>query len=215
WRREVTGRSSDLLARLIDDLNQITRLEGEDTFCWNIGSTGLFTVGATRNHIDDLMLPTMDIQTRWYKIIPRKVNIFFWRLRLDRLPHRLNLSRRGLDITSIMCPVCSNGVESNKHLFFYCAVASNIWRLVRIWCDMSIPILNSHSDWLDWIENLRISNALKERMIVIVVTTCWCLWNYRNSVAFFSQNLRKCGIYDSIRLFSFSWLNSRSSNRLA
>ncbi|GKB62176.1 RNA-directed DNA polymerase, eukaryota, reverse transcriptase zinc-binding domain protein [Tanacetum coccineum] len=373
WRREVTGRSSDLLARLMDDLNQIMRLEGEDTFCWNIGSTGLFTVGATRNHIDDLMLPTMDlqtrwykilprkvnilfwrlrldrlphrlnlsrrglditsimcpvcsnevesnkhlffycavasniwrlvriwcdmsililnshsdwiehlqisnalkermivivatklshedlewsfrrkprggveqragtflcefsvssirkvidavflpcgsvktIQTRWYKIIPRKVNIFFWRLRLDRLPHRLNLSRRGLDITSIMCPVCSNGVESNKHLFFYCAVASNIWRLVRIWCDMSIPILNSHSDWLDWIENLRISNALKERMIVIVVTTCWCLWNYRNPVTFFSQNLRKCGIYDSIRLFSFSWLNSRSSNRLA
>ncbi|GJT82781.1 RNA-directed DNA polymerase, eukaryota, reverse transcriptase zinc-binding domain protein [Tanacetum coccineum] len=171
WRRKVTGRGSDLLACLMDDLNHITILEGDDTFSRNIGSTGLFTVGATRNHIDDLMLPTMDIQTRWYKILPRKVNIFFWRLRLDRLPHRLNLSRRGLDITSIMCPVCSNGVESNEHIFFYCEVASNIWRLVRIWCDMSIPILNSHSDWLEWIENLQISNALKERMIVIVVTT--------------------------------------------
>ncbi|GKC73360.1 RNA-directed DNA polymerase, eukaryota, reverse transcriptase zinc-binding domain protein [Tanacetum coccineum] len=215
WWREVTGRSSDLLARLMDDLNQITRLEGKNTFCWNIGSTGLFTVGATRIHIDDLMLITMDIQTRWYKILPGKVNIFFWRLRLDRLPHRLNLSRRGLDITSIMCQVCSNRVESNEHLLFYCEVASNIWRLVRIWCDMSIPILNSHSDWLDWIENLRISNALKERMIVIIVTTCWCLWNYRNSVTFFSQNLRKYDIYDSIRLFSFSWINSRSCNRLA
>nr|GEY65779.1 RNA-directed DNA polymerase, eukaryota [Tanacetum cinerariifolium] len=94
WRREVTRHSSDLLARLMDDLNQITRLEGEETFCWNIGSTGLFTVGAIRNHIDDLMLPTMDIQTRWYKILPKKVNIFFWRLKLDRLSHRLNLSRR-------------------------------------------------------------------------------------------------------------------------
>ncbi|GKF77917.1 RNA-directed DNA polymerase, eukaryota, partial [Tanacetum coccineum] len=89
----------------------------EDNFCWSIGSTGLFTVRATRNHIDDLMLLTMDIQTRWYKILPRKVNIFFWRLRLERLPHCLNLSRRGLDITSIMCPVCSNEVESNEHLF--------------------------------------------------------------------------------------------------
>ncbi|GKC98202.1 RNA-directed DNA polymerase, eukaryota, reverse transcriptase zinc-binding domain protein [Tanacetum coccineum] len=117
WWREVTGRSSDLLARLMDNLNPITRLEGEDTFCWSIGSTGLFTVRATRNHIDDLMLLTMDIQTRWYKILPRKVNIFFWRLRLERLPHCLNLSRRGLDITSIMCPVCSNEVESNEHLF--------------------------------------------------------------------------------------------------
>ncbi|GKB13281.1 hypothetical protein Tco_0847204 [Tanacetum coccineum] len=78
WWREVTGRSSDLLARLMDDLNQITRLEGEDTFCWNIGSTGLFTVGATRNHIDDLMLTTMDIQTRWYKILPRKFARIWW-----------------------------------------------------------------------------------------------------------------------------------------
>ncbi|GJR35272.1 RNA-directed DNA polymerase, eukaryota [Tanacetum coccineum] len=182
WRREDTGRSSDLLARLMDDLDQITRLEDEDTFCGNIGSTGLYTVGATRNHIDDLMLPTMDIQTRWYKIILRKVSIFFWRLRLDRLSHCLNLSRRGIDITSIMCPVCLNGLDSNEHLFFYCKVASNIWRLVRIWCDMSISILNFHSDWLDWIENLRISNTLKERMIV-----------YRISVTLFSQNLIKCG----------------------
>lgn len=175
----------------------------------------LFTVGETRNHIDNLVLPTMDIQTRWYKILRRKVNIFFWRLRLDRLPHRSNLSRRELDIPSIMCPVCSNGVESSEHPFFYCEVASNIWKLIRIWCDMSIPILNSLSDWLDWIENLRITNALKDRMIVIVVTTCWCLWNYSNSVTFNSQKLRKGDIYDSIRFFSFSWLNSRSSNCLA
>ncbi|GJY08582.1 hypothetical protein Tco_0375636 [Tanacetum coccineum] len=43
--------------------------------------------------------------TRWCTIIPRKVNIFMWRMLLDSLPHRLNLSSRGLDIDSILCPL--------------------------------------------------------------------------------------------------------------
>nr|GEX31922.1 RNA-directed DNA polymerase, eukaryota [Tanacetum cinerariifolium] len=139
WRREVTRHSSDLLARLMDDLNQITRLEGEETFCWNIGSTGLFTVGAIRNHIDDLMLPTMDIQTRWYKILPKKVNIFFWRLKLDRLSHRLNLSRRGCcevgggggGIGGVGV-VCGDGVDSGVGGLWSC-----LWVYLRgclWWC---------------------------------------------------------------------------------
>ncbi|GJX76731.1 hypothetical protein Tco_0323542 [Tanacetum coccineum] len=43
-------------------------------------------------------LPTLDHATTWDKSIPRKVNVFMWRLSLDRLPHRLNLSLRGMDI---------------------------------------------------------------------------------------------------------------------
>nr|GEV66318.1 hypothetical protein [Tanacetum cinerariifolium] len=69
WRQEVIGRSTDLLACSMDEPNHITRLEGQDIFCWNIGNTGFFTIRATRNYIDDLMLPIMDIQTRWYKVL--------------------------------------------------------------------------------------------------------------------------------------------------
>ncbi|GKA54620.1 RNA-directed DNA polymerase, eukaryota, reverse transcriptase zinc-binding domain protein [Tanacetum coccineum] len=35
--------------------------------------------------------------TTWDKSLPRKVNIFMWRLLLDRLPHRLNLSYQGIE----------------------------------------------------------------------------------------------------------------------
>ncbi|GKC70098.1 RNA-directed DNA polymerase, eukaryota, reverse transcriptase zinc-binding domain protein, partial [Tanacetum coccineum] len=78
------------------------------------------------------------------------VNIFMWRLLLDRLPHRLNLSSRGLDIDSILCPVCSEHVESNSHVFFSCSVAFNIWRLVRGWCDLKIPTLSTCDEWDIW-----------------------------------------------------------------
>ncbi|GKA71975.1 arginine--tRNA ligase, chloroplastic/mitochondrial [Tanacetum coccineum] len=44
--------------------------------------------------IDQNILPTLAHATTWDKSIPRKVNVFMWRLSLDRLPHRLNLSSR-------------------------------------------------------------------------------------------------------------------------
>ncbi|GKB46995.1 2-methylene-furan-3-one reductase [Tanacetum coccineum] len=52
----------------------------------------------------------------------RKVNVFMWRLSLDRLPHRLNLSSRGMDIPAISCPSCNTNVESANHIFFECDI---------------------------------------------------------------------------------------------
>ncbi|GKA42822.1 hypothetical protein Tco_0735482 [Tanacetum coccineum] len=36
---------------------------------------------------------------------------------------RLNLSRLGINIPSLMCPICESGVESLAHLLFYCPLA--------------------------------------------------------------------------------------------
>ncbi|GKA12318.1 putative reverse transcriptase domain-containing protein [Tanacetum coccineum] len=90
-----------------------------------------FSSSSLPKHIDDCMLPNLLPCTRWYKVLPRKVNIFTWRLFLDRLPHRLNLSSWGLDIDLILCPVCNGLVESNIYIFFSYDTASVVWRLVR------------------------------------------------------------------------------------
>jgi hypothetical protein len=140
--------------------------------------------------------------------------IFSYGLNLDRLPHRLNLSRRGLEIQSISCPVCSNGMESNDHIFYMCDVALHIWRLVRIWCNMAIPVMYSHSSWKSWFDNLHLSSDGKSRLQVIAATVWWTLWKYRNSVTFNSQRMRKCDLFDSIHLCSFTWLNCRGSKCL-
>nr|GEW34619.1 hypothetical protein [Tanacetum cinerariifolium] len=39
----------------------------------------------------------------WINLVPIKLNINAWKIRLDRLPTRFNLSSRGLDIPTIMC----------------------------------------------------------------------------------------------------------------
>ncbi|GKE73636.1 RNA-directed DNA polymerase, eukaryota [Tanacetum coccineum] len=98
------------------------RSVNEDTCTWSLGPNGTFTVKDARYRIDQNILPTLAHATTWDKSIPWKVNVFTWRLSLDRLPHRLNLSSRGMDVPAISCPSCNANAESANHVFFECDI---------------------------------------------------------------------------------------------
>ncbi|GJY44921.1 RNA-directed DNA polymerase, eukaryota, reverse transcriptase zinc-binding domain protein [Tanacetum coccineum] len=80
--------------------------------------------------------PEVSTQTRWIKAVPIKVNIHAWKVRMDCLPTRLNISRRGIDIPSIICPVCGSVTESSSHLFFDCLVAKDNFRKICRWWEV-------------------------------------------------------------------------------
>lgn len=54
-------------------------------------------------------------ETLWSKLVPKKVNIFVWRAQRGRLPVRVELDRRGVDLDAVLCPSCNNFVESCAH----------------------------------------------------------------------------------------------------
>ena len=89
-----------------------------------------FFLGATRRLINDRLLPLLNIPTTWDKMLPCKVNIFIWCLKLDILPHRLNPSSRCIKIPDISYPSCNGNVESNQHIFFECDITKNLRRLL-------------------------------------------------------------------------------------
>nr|GEU56509.1 RNA-directed DNA polymerase, eukaryota [Tanacetum cinerariifolium] len=70
------------------------------------------------------------VEDRWIKEVPIKVNINAWKVSLDGLPTRWNISRRGMDIPSILCLLCELAIETSKHLFFECAVVKDIFRKI-------------------------------------------------------------------------------------
>jgi hypothetical protein len=106
--------------------------------------------------LDDHILPVVSSQTRWIKVVPIKINVFAWKVRLDKLPTRLNISLRGLPIPSILCPICDKHVESTAHIFFPCSMMKDLVRKVSTWWDISIPDSSSYDDWLNWITNIQI-----------------------------------------------------------
>ncbi|GJX62764.1 RNA-directed DNA polymerase, eukaryota, partial [Tanacetum coccineum] len=134
-------------AYLRDLLTEISLIDinvDEDSCVWSIAKDDIFTVGETHHIIDSMLLPSLVPLTSWYKVLPHKVNIFLWRLYLDRLPHRLNISSRGMDIQSISCPMCNCNVETSSHIFVECDIASEVWRMVQNWYDIPLPSFLSH-----------------------------------------------------------------------
>ncbi|GJR12733.1 hypothetical protein Tco_0795385 [Tanacetum coccineum] len=70
-------------------------------------------------------------------------------LQKDKLPTRLNLSRLGIDIHSIMYPICEEKVESLAHLLFSCSLAPEVLSKVKQWWGVSFPDFQSYEGWLN------------------------------------------------------------------
>ncbi|GJT08884.1 RNA-directed DNA polymerase, eukaryota [Tanacetum coccineum] len=83
-------------------------------------------------------------------------------VKTDSLPTRFNVSRRGIDIDSIICAICDNGVEMSRHLFFYCCMVRQIVCKITRWWDVLYVDVESYKDWYrcnasfswyDWVKN--------------------------------------------------------------
>lgn len=53
-------------------------------------------------------------------MVPIKVNVFCWRMFLDRLPTRVNLSKKGMDVPRILCLVV---ILWLKRSIIFCSLA--------------------------------------------------------------------------------------------
>ncbi|GJV30039.1 RNA-directed DNA polymerase, eukaryota, reverse transcriptase zinc-binding domain protein [Tanacetum coccineum] len=151
------------LNSLLLESSELDIYEATDKCVWSLAHDEAFSAAALRRRIDDHILPSLDIKTTWDKTLPRKVNIFMWRLKLDRLPHRLNLSSRGIEIPEISCPSCSGNVESNQHIFFGCDFAKEVWKIIRRWCEEAFPLFDSNAHWIDWLDSWSAPREKKHR----------------------------------------------------
>ncbi|GKA57981.1 RNA-directed DNA polymerase, eukaryota, reverse transcriptase zinc-binding domain protein [Tanacetum coccineum] len=106
---------------MTDLVKSISLVPRSDRLRWDLDSSGDFTVASVRKHIDDRWLP------------------------------RFNISRRGINIDSIMCSVYEKGVETTNHLFFSCCVVKEVCSLIFRWWDVPVGVFDSYDGWLGWI----------------------------------------------------------------
>nr|GEV14775.1 RNA-directed DNA polymerase, eukaryota [Tanacetum cinerariifolium] len=106
WLGEVALKENyDLLCSKVTDL---VLPNVSDRWCWSLEGSQEFSVKSSHILIDNTILPKADVPTRWLRVVPIKVNVHAWRVCLDKLPTRANLSHRGMDIPSIACPLCKD-----------------------------------------------------------------------------------------------------------
>ncbi|GJX76874.1 hybrid signal transduction histidine kinase M [Tanacetum coccineum] len=136
WARELRGRG-------LGDFEELTVLTNffvpnvlqEDSWKWIHDDNGAFMVKELRNMVDDKILnPTNGAQdTKWCKIIPRKVCIFIWHLQQRRLSVYTCLENLGIDLNSTLCPHCGNDIKTVDHCFLRCSRAIDTWVDGLVW----------------------------------------------------------------------------------
>ncbi|GJY53042.1 RNA-directed DNA polymerase, eukaryota [Tanacetum coccineum] len=189
--------------------SEVELVNAEDRWFWDLNGNGVFCVKDVRKLLDESFLPKEVIATRWIKFVPIKINVFAWKVSLDRLPTRVNLIHRGIYVSSLSCPICSSHSEDTSHLLFSCTMAADVTRLVCRWWDLVWSPLGSYSEWLSWFNSIRLGSNLKSMLEGVFFVTWWCLWNFRNRLLFAAQKPRKDVIFDDIVARSFSWCNAR------
>ncbi|GJV17712.1 RNA-directed DNA polymerase, eukaryota [Tanacetum coccineum] len=207
FRRHVRGGvESQQLDQLSLLLDTVILSNMDDKWFWDLNGDGVFQVKDVRSMLDEAFLPKMEVPTRWIKSIPIKVNVFAWKLYLDRLPTRSNLSRRNVSLPSLACPLCDHVLEDSSHLFFGCSVAKDIQKLICRWWNLDVHPYESYEDWLSWFKSIRLGSKTKEVLEGVFYVSWWSLWNFRNQFLFASPIPRKDAIFDNIVLRSFYWV---------
>nr|GEY17621.1 RNA-directed DNA polymerase, eukaryota, nucleotide-binding alpha-beta plait domain protein [Tanacetum cinerariifolium] len=118
---------------LLHMLGTITLSLSPDRYFCDLNGEGAYRVKDIRSELDDLFLPSSAVATRWVNLVPIKVNIFAWRVSLDRLMTRGNLISKGVTLDSPLCPICELSHEDSSHLFFSYELGKSISQRIYRW----------------------------------------------------------------------------------
>nr|GEZ80181.1 RNA-directed DNA polymerase, eukaryota, reverse transcriptase zinc-binding domain protein [Tanacetum cinerariifolium] len=109
-RRPRGGIEQDQLTNLVELMQDVSLTPMHDRWRWSLCSDGEFRVATVRKYIDEKMLPVIGAKTRWCKFLPIKINVFAWKICMDALPTRFNISKREKDF-------CHNNIKNDLRKF--------------------------------------------------------------------------------------------------
>ncbi|GKD13710.1 RNA-directed DNA polymerase, eukaryota [Tanacetum coccineum] len=198
-----------MLEELTSTLETVSLSNSCDRWICDLTSDGVFRVKEVRNCIDDIFLPSQVIETRWVRFVPIKVNIFIWRARQDCLPTRVNLVRRGINVDSCVCPICSSGEDEINHILFRCDLAQQVLRRICRWWELDPSDWNTFQEWYAWFSSIRFSSKSKSLLEGTFFVAWWHIWRIRNRIIFEGVLPRRSEVFDNIIFCAFNWCNNR------
>ncbi|XP_071712212.1 uncharacterized protein [Rutidosis leptorrhynchoides] len=142
WSRELTGRLHGELLNLENKISSSASL-GFGVCSWSFKPSGKdsYVSRSISKEIDDRYLVgnSFSFETLWNKLVPQKIGIFIWRVLRSRIPVRLELEKRGVELDSTMCPICDSIPETVNHAIVDYTHAKDIWEGIFKWWGATLP----------------------------------------------------------------------------
>lgn len=208
------GVENEQMDQLKSCVSDVQLSSGDDSWCWNLETDGIFSVASIRKAITSSICIVEGDPTRWCKLVPIKVNLLAWRIGGDNLPTRFNMSLRGLDIQSMDCPVCKERAETTNHLFFSCSFAGELIRKTMNWWDFPITNFDSWNSWKSWLDGLKFNREMKDYVEATFLVLWWSIWNFRNKLIFTSKKVFRSDVFNSMVSQAYLWCNHRGRRKL-
>lgn len=147
WRRRLFVWEENLLIAMRRDLDNFTRSNEEDEWCWKLYGEEMFTVKSLYSKLEGEGREegTLSVGERyvfrniWKAGAPSKVSAFVWKALHDRIPTRRNLEFRHCLPPEIgsNCVWCMLTPECTSHIFLHCDMATKIWMKLMSWLDLN------------------------------------------------------------------------------
>ncbi|XP_071699670.1 uncharacterized protein [Rutidosis leptorrhynchoides] len=144
----IINLEKDLLNVVLDFNSFFERKlgDGRDTLFWNdiwvggswvckLDDSGIYKAKVMTKKIDDILLAGQGFSegTMRNKLIPQKVGLFIWRTLKHRIPVRMTLDKHGVDLDSVLRPLCNDHTELVDHAIFLCKHVAEVWSRVFNW----------------------------------------------------------------------------------
>lgn len=122
WEKTLVEEFNSLMT------NVVIQGLGEDCWCWKPEPSNLFMINSSYLALLNLRVGTHQdemFKSLWKIKIPPKVLFMIWRVLYDRLPIKINVHKRHVQLQDdgITCTFCNN----DDHVIFCCKVSQVIW----------------------------------------------------------------------------------------
>ncbi|MCH92943.1 F-box family protein, partial [Trifolium medium] len=203
----------DLRRGLLEALPVVVLPGSEDVWHWSLEDGGMFSVRSVYRFLGSVfsLEPVFSGQELrvfnniWKIPAPSKVIAFSWKLLRNRIPVKINLAHRGVQVNggSLDCIHCQGREESVLHLFLFCEFASQIWNAVFRWLGLVIVIPPNISLLFDCMTGAAPNKKVRKGFALIWHARVWMIWRSRNDIIF-SNGVKDPGrVIDDIKLLSW------------
>jgi hypothetical protein len=161
WRRYLFAWEYQLVLELLEAVPMVARSEENDRWFWSPEESGIFSVKLAylllgRVFVSELDFGPNDLRVLnniWRSSAPSKVIAFSWKLLRNRIPRRVNLAVRGVQVAggSLDCILCVGKAEEANHLFMFCDFACGVcvWSRIFRWLSVVFVMLPNLSNFFD------------------------------------------------------------------
>ncbi|XP_071712415.1 uncharacterized protein [Rutidosis leptorrhynchoides] len=132
-------------------------------------------------------------------LIPKKIEIFAWRSLRKRIPTRVELDKKYIDLNSVRCPMCDDGLETVEHAILFCKCAMEVWTRVFQWWNLGA------------VSTISITEIFKDATPYSSSSGNSILWQAVKWVTGFGKKFSSSSMMlNEIQCKSFKWLTKRS-----